>query len=93
MVGHIPVEGWPELKVVEHHVSEQEMRDRCAPYVGPLMTPQACAEFYLAEGECHVWFSRDFPPSESVREHELLHCKGYDHIGGNTLQQLLKEKR
>ena len=39
---HHRVADWPELKVIEHHVSNREMRDRCAPYVGTFMSAQGC---------------------------------------------------
>jgi hypothetical protein len=88
VVGHTKVRGWPELKVVEHHVPEAQMRDRCARYMGFGTSPQACTEFYLKLGQCHIWFSADFPPPRHVVEHERLHCRGYDHIGGSTMQAL-----
>jgi hypothetical protein len=65
------------LVTVERHVSEREMRERCAKYTGPLMSPMACAEWDFAAGTCTIWFSADFPPTPAVVEHERLHCKGY----------------
>jgi len=41
---HLRVVDWPELKVVEHHVSNQEMRDRCGPYVAAWMSPEGCTQ-------------------------------------------------
>ena len=42
---HEKVEGWPELKIVEHYVPEAEMRDKCNPYVpgtqAPLFAPSS----------------------------------------------------
>lgn len=93
LVGHRKVAGWPEMQIVEHYVPNAEMRERCAKYVGFGMSPAACAEFSLAENRCDVWYSADFPPTRSIVEHERLHCQGYDHIGGTTLQGLLNRYR
>lgn len=93
VVGHKQVEGWPQLRVTEHRVPELALRDRCAQYVGFGMSPQACAEFDLARGTCDIWLSADFPPTASMLEHERLHCKGFDHIGGDTLSNALRQWR
>jgi hypothetical protein len=90
MMSHKRVAGWPELQVVEHHVSHTEMRNRCQRYVGFGMVPVACAEFDLAARRCHVWYSVDSPPARAVIEHELLHCAGYDHIGSTGMERLLE---
>jgi hypothetical protein len=91
MVGSARVEGWPELRVFEHHVPHQAMRDRCMKYTAAFMDPQACAEFYLVQGECHIWFSKDFPPSASIVEHEREHCRGYEHAGESGLKAMLEQ--
>lgn len=87
-----PVPGWPALRVVQHFVPHAQMRERCARYVGFGMSPEACAEFDFANGQCHLWFSSDFPPSAAVLEHERLHCAGHDHRGERTLQRLLTRR-
>jgi hypothetical protein len=79
-----PPADWPRLTVVEHHVPHNVMRDRCAPYVGWGGAPEACAEWHFARGECHLWFSADFPPKPYIVRHERLHCLGYDHPGDDT---------
>lgn len=89
MIGHEKVEGWPALEIVEHHVAHNVMRDRCAKYVGPGAFPEACAEFDFAAALCDIWFSADFPPSQSIIEHERLHCRGYDHIGSSAMKAML----
>jgi hypothetical protein len=89
---HKRVEDWPELKVIEHHVSTHEMRDRCAKYVGPLMTPEGCTLFYLDRGEAHIFVSKEFP-SERVLEHERLHAAGYDHLGSEGMQRMVERWR
>ena len=87
---HEKVAGWPELRVVEHHVSEVTMLRRCAKYVAVGMLPLACAEFDFRGAVCHVWYSADFPPSPTVMAHERLHCQGYDHPGARTLRDVLE---
>lgn len=87
---HERVAGWPELQVVEHYVPHARMRNRCARYVGFGMSPMACAEFDLAGGRCHIWYSAEPPPSRFIVDHERLHCAGYDHAGSTSMQQLLK---
>jgi hypothetical protein len=72
-----PVEGWPELKVTEHHVPHAVMRDRCTPYVPAGFSPEACSLFYLKERQCHIFYSADFPPSDAIKAHEQRRCKGY----------------
>ncbi len=89
---HQRVADWPELKVVEHHVSNREMRDHCAPFVGPLESPLGCTVFYFDALEAHIYVSREFP-SDFVLEHERLHASGYDHIGSVALQTMLKDWR
>ncbi len=93
VIGHERVEGWPALEIVEHYVPEAQMRDRCAQYTGFGTSPQACAEFKLAENRCDVWFSADFPPTREIVEHERLHCLGYDHVGANHMRAILAEFR
>jgi hypothetical protein len=89
-VGHHRVEGWPKLEIVEHYVPHAEMRDRCVRYVGWGMEPAACAEFDLARGKCHIWFSADFPPQKFIIDHERLHCAGYDHVGSTAMERFLE---
>lgn len=89
-IAHQRVGGWPELQVVEHYVPHAEMRDRCMRYVGFGASPEACAEFDLAGRKCHVWYSADFPPQRFIREHERLHCAGYDHAGSTGMQRFLQ---
>ncbi|MCI3951584.1 MAG: hypothetical protein K0R53_1081 [Burkholderiales bacterium] len=87
MIGHEKVADWPELQVREHHVAHHVMRDKCSKYVAFGMSPDACAEFNLHAGTCDIWYSADFPPGPSIIDHERLHCRGYDHIGGDVLRR------
>jgi len=90
---HQQVEGWPKLEIVEHYVPRAEMQDRCLKYVGFGMTPEACAEFDLTARKCHIWYANDQRPFGFVREHERLHCAGYDHVGSTAMQQLLTQQQ
>jgi hypothetical protein len=90
IVGHQQVQGWPQLAVVEHYVPELQLRERCVKYVAFGMSPQACAELDFAARRCDLWFSADFPPTQSMVEHERLHCRGYDHVGMGTMAGLLE---
>lgn len=90
---HNRVEGWPELRVIEHYVSDDAMRERCSKYVSFGMLPEACSEFNFVRGECHIWFSRDYPPALYVVRHEQLHCQGYDHPGDTTMRDILARYR
>ena len=89
---HEPVPGWPQLKVVEHHVSHAEMRDRCARFVSPFSSPEGCTLFYLDRGEAHIYVSGELP-TPGVLEHERLHAAGYDHVGSSNLVRVLQAWR
>jgi hypothetical protein len=86
---HARVPGWPELKVLEHHVSHEEMRNRCMRFMAPYMSPEGCTVFYLDQAEAHIYVSKDFP-SRQVLEHEHLHAAGYDHIGSDSMKRILE---
>lgn len=87
-----PVEGWPTLTVVEHHVAESAMRERCSRYVSMGMTPMACAEVDLHAARCDIWYGSGTPPAYVV-EHERMHCQGYDHAGSTTMEEMLRRYR
>jgi hypothetical protein len=86
---HEPVPGWPELKVVEHHVTAEEVVERCQPYAPRFSVPEACTLFYLQHGEAHIYVRKDFP-LRWVLEHERLHAAGYDHVGSTAMQRMLE---
>jgi len=86
---HHRVAGWPELRVIEHYVDDGDMRRRCSKYVSFGMVPNACAEFDFAHGECHVWYSEEYPPLPGVIKHEWAHCQGYEHPTDNALAAAL----
>ena len=81
-----PPRDWPNLRIVEHRVPHNVMRDRCAKYTAWGSYPEACAEVNFAAMRCDIWFSADFPPLPEWVEHERLHCSGHGHEGEeNTL--------
>lgn len=85
-IGHVKVEGWPKLEPIEHYVPHAEMRDRCVQFTGALSSPEACAIFDFDRMRCDIYYSADFPPLATVKQHELLHCDGYDHEGETSMQ-------
>ena len=82
------VVGWPALHVIEHYVPHAIMRDRCSRYVPVFASPEACVQFRFAAGECHIWYSADFPPTDALKRHEQQHCAGYDHLGSTHMQKM-----
>ena len=86
---HERVPGWPELKIVEHHVAHVEVRDRCKRFVSPLSFPEGCTLFYFDRSEAHIYVSKDFP-TPWILEHERLHAAGYDHVGSKAMLRMLE---
>lgn len=82
------VDGWPVLTPEVHHVAPQEMHAHCAKYSPSLELPLACSEFFLEEGVCRVWIAGH---AKGIVEHELAHCAGYDHVGGQTTRAMLQK--
>jgi hypothetical protein len=85
---HEPVPGWPELKVVEHHVATEEMLERCQRFVR-FSVPEGCTYFYFDRSEAHIYVRKDFPAGW-VLKHERLHAAGYDHLGSTAMQRMLE---
>lgn len=82
-----PPKDWPVLRVVEHRLPHARMRDACSRF-GPWYAPvEACTIWRFDLGECHVYFSADFPPQPWIVEHELAHCRGHDHVGDDTARR------
>jgi hypothetical protein len=53
--------------------------------VGP--TLEACAEMHFKAGECHVYYSADFPPGDMILKHEREgRCKGHDNPGDTVIR-------
>lgn len=85
----MPEPDFPALKVVLHEVDGGVVFNACYKYV-PLWAkllgavPEGCAEVNFEDNTCTVWVRSDYP-DKRVREHELLHCKGYDHPGDDAI--------
>jgi len=82
-----PVEGWPELQIVWHQVSQEEVHGYCAIRVGPIPVGArilGCATADFDRRECHIYVTED--AAAWVIEHERLHCLGWDHPGENTMR-------
>lgn len=86
IMGHQKVEGWPTLRVVEETVADEVMLARCSRYNA---VPFACAEIFIDVGLCRITYSERFAP-EWVKEHERLHCAGFDHFGSSSMQGILE---
>jgi hypothetical protein len=85
MVGHQRVEGWPELAVTVHRTDAKGVRDACAAFTPWYADVMACAHWDLRARTCVVYIAH-----ESMLEHEMLHCKGYDHVGGQTMRRAVE---
>ena len=83
-IQHVPVQGWPQLTVIEHKASWPEVISHCSKYVSPLFWPPfACAEVFVESRECHIWYAFDW-----TLEHERDHCAGMDHPGGTEMARI-----
>jgi hypothetical protein len=77
------VDGWPQLREVEHKISFFEVQDRCHAFVGWGQWPLACATFHFRERECHIWYAFDWS-----LDHERGHCRGHDHPGEGHMARM-----
>ena len=89
---HNRVPGWPELKIIEHTVTNVELWERCNRYVPRLSMPAGCTIFYFSRGEAHIYVS-DAEQSPLVLQHERLHALGYDHVGSTGMARALQSWR
>lgn len=89
---HNRVPDWPELKVVEHHVTADEMFERCHRFVGRFSAPEGCTLFYFDRSEAHIYVSKESVNRFIIR-HERLHAAGYDHIGSDHLRRAFEAWR
>ena len=86
-----PIAGWPELTVVEHHLSDAEMRAACAMVMPSGPEPAGCAYVHLDTARCDVYFGQSRATHALVRSHELKHCAGRDHVGDSRLYDLWRK--
>lgn len=78
------VKDWPQLQNYVHVVEAGEVWTHCKDAVEPwqialLYLPVACAKINFDRKECHVIIADNTP--QSIVEHELRHCQGWDHDG------------
>ena len=82
--GHItgmtePPSDWPELKIIDH--GAEGMYSACAKYTNFFTwPPMGCAEVYFERRVCELWAI-----SAYIRDEEIKHCVGRDHLGESTL--------
>ena len=76
-----PPHDWPEMKIVVNRVSFLEAQRQCGGNIILYITP-ACAKIDMWTKTCTVYTSTD---DENALEHEITHCKGYDHVGSTKL--------
>jgi hypothetical protein len=79
----LPPKDWPQLEIViEQHGfwKTQELCDRSVAEVALIGPAFGCAWINFDQMKCtiYLWLN-------SVLEHELLHCKGYDHYLSSEL--------
>ena len=86
---HHPVPGWPALKIVEHHVADEEVLERCQRFVR-FAVPEGCTLFSFNRSEAHIYVRKDLPAPWVLR-HERLHAAGYDHAGSTAMQRMLED--
>jgi len=65
----VRIDNWPDLRIVEHRVSQDVVRDECSKYAPWWAVAGGCAIYYRTE--CHVWASEDW-----VAEIERNNCSG-----------------
>ncbi len=79
----LPPKDWPNLEVTVYETGFSETQEKCgwsvlgAVLVGPIL---GCAYINFDKMKCDIYLWVN-----SVLDHELLHCKGYDHIGSSRL--------
>lgn len=86
-----PPADWPKLEVVVHRVDGIDVIAKCYKYVSLPMKllgsiPLACSEFNFAANRCDVWVEHE--ERGAILEHELEHCRGYDHAGSHDVADI-----
>lgn len=75
-----PAADWPKLKVTVYHVTKEKMAAACSGAHFEAGTPVACSLISLSKKTCDIYTTTD---EDDVMQHELGHCRGYDHVGSN----------
>lgn len=86
-----PPTDWPRMKIIEHRVAGYQAIAHCYKYTPLWMKltggfSLACAEFYFAQNECHIWVESE--ERGFIYEHEREHCEGRDHSGSDDIAKL-----
>lgn len=81
---------WPTLRVVEQFVPYDEVRAKCGNPAW-FWTIFACMIPDFKAGTCNLYYPEGEPVYGWVRDHELEHCKGYDHPGDDELRELWRK--
>jgi hypothetical protein len=77
-----PPHGWPELSVRVEHVAGQ-LNSVCHLRSGVFAPLVGCTVIDFARRSCVIYLG---VRSETVLQHELLHCHGYDHPDESTFR-------
>lgn len=86
MMPDVKVEGIDNLKVTEIELSPLEVASKCTQLMGMpsfmmvLTTPLACANIWLENWSCDIYYSKLF--AGISLEHEREHCRGKWHDDG-----------
>lgn len=79
-----PPSDFPELKITVNELGFWETQEKCdwSPALVILIGPRlGCAKYDFQKMTCDIYLWVN-----SILEHELLHCKGYDHIGSSQIR-------
>jgi hypothetical protein len=92
-----PPVDFPSLAVRIHAVDGGAVIRACYKYVAlgwKLLgaIPEGCAEVDFEESTCTIYLRGDYP-SKRVLDHELLHCRGYDHPGESSIRDAWEAHR
>ena len=85
-----PAPDWPRLEVRIHRVKGGELIAQCWRAESLFMKlngalPGACAWVNFGERTCDVYIPGYAKHLGYVLNHELEHCRGYDHYGDDTM--------
>ena len=84
------VEGWPVMREELHVVSAAEMHNVCDKYAGFGEVMLSCAEMFFHPDVCKIWVTE---AGGWLEEHERAHCRGHDHIGGDSMRKMLAKRK
>lgn len=84
-----PDPDFPQLTTIEHHVDGGEVHRQCYKYVPMWMrllgaVVEGCAVVDFEKNTCDLWVRGDYP-DKRVYDHEIAHCRGYDHPNDDAI--------